>query len=59
MLDDFPEARDLELIRLLFDDLAVEGVDERGGDEKEMCLPKCHVLFLLSLSIWLDRSSII
>ena len=33
-LDDVPEAGDLELFGLLLDDLAVEGVDERGGVEE-------------------------
>ena len=33
-LDDVPEAGDLELFWLLLDDLAVEGVDERGGVEE-------------------------
>ena len=42
-LDDVPEAGDLELFGLLLDDLAVEGVDERGRVEEHGAVGQVHL----------------
>ena len=40
---DVAETRDLELLRLPLDDLAMEGVDQRGGVEEYRAVRQVHV----------------